>query len=232
MKASMEYQASGDLGPLQPDTPQNSVRSLLNAILLKQAPNQVGMHPCWILFKPSILGEFHYSPAIPLCCLTNISAFPKSPFSCKCDFVLFNGHLYRPIMLESRPPSAQTTVSGSNTVPNARPMLQQVIICPRTQMKSPPDVTFAVEPASTLSKNAAPHGICCVSGCLAASRHVWRCVDPTQLLDQLAALGRRRLCHCATLHAQAGCWRTGMHPAVLTSSMTPCLFPLNPACTS
>ncbi|KAL0045432.1 hypothetical protein WJX82_006390 [Trebouxia sp. C0006] len=39
-KASMEYQASGDLGPLQPDTPQNSVRSLLNALLLKQAPNQ------------------------------------------------------------------------------------------------------------------------------------------------------------------------------------------------
>ena len=43
MKASMEYQASGDLGPLQPDTPQNSVRSLLNALLLKQAPNQVDM---------------------------------------------------------------------------------------------------------------------------------------------------------------------------------------------
>lgn len=44
MKASMEYQASGDMGPLQPDTPQNSVRSLLNAILLKQAPNQVRTH--------------------------------------------------------------------------------------------------------------------------------------------------------------------------------------------
>ena len=43
MKASMEYQASGDLGPLQPDTPQNSVRSLLNALLLKQGPNQVAM---------------------------------------------------------------------------------------------------------------------------------------------------------------------------------------------
>lgn len=41
MKASMEYMASGDLGPLQPDTPQNSMRSLLNALLLKQAPNQV-----------------------------------------------------------------------------------------------------------------------------------------------------------------------------------------------
>lgn len=41
MKASMEYQASWDLGPLQPDTPQNSVRSLLNALLLKQGPNQV-----------------------------------------------------------------------------------------------------------------------------------------------------------------------------------------------
>ena len=40
-KASLEYQASGDLGPLQPDTPQNSVRSLLNALLLKQLPNQV-----------------------------------------------------------------------------------------------------------------------------------------------------------------------------------------------
>ena len=39
----MEYQASGDLGPLQPDTPQNSMRSLLNALLLKQAPNQVDM---------------------------------------------------------------------------------------------------------------------------------------------------------------------------------------------
>lgn len=44
MKASMEYQASADLGTLQPDTPQNSVRSLLNALLLKQAPNQVGIH--------------------------------------------------------------------------------------------------------------------------------------------------------------------------------------------
>ena len=44
MKASMEYQASGDLGLLQPDTPQNSVRSLLNALLLKQAPNQVHLH--------------------------------------------------------------------------------------------------------------------------------------------------------------------------------------------
>ena len=40
-KASMEYQASGDLGVLQPDTPQHSVRSLLNALLLKQTPNQV-----------------------------------------------------------------------------------------------------------------------------------------------------------------------------------------------
>ncbi|KAL0021605.1 hypothetical protein WJX79_004187 [Trebouxia sp. C0005] len=39
-KASMEFQASGDMGPLQPDTPTNSVRSLLNALLLKQAPNQ------------------------------------------------------------------------------------------------------------------------------------------------------------------------------------------------
>ena len=37
----MEFQASGDMGPLQPDTPTNSVRSLLNALLLKQAPNQV-----------------------------------------------------------------------------------------------------------------------------------------------------------------------------------------------
>ena len=44
MKASMEYMASGDLGPLQPDTPQNSMRSLLNALLLKQAPNQVDTH--------------------------------------------------------------------------------------------------------------------------------------------------------------------------------------------
>ena len=44
MKASMEYQASGDLGPLQPDTPQNSVRSLLNTLLLRQAPNQVDMY--------------------------------------------------------------------------------------------------------------------------------------------------------------------------------------------
>ena len=40
-KASMEYQASGDMGPLQPDTPTNSVRSLLNALLLKPVPNQV-----------------------------------------------------------------------------------------------------------------------------------------------------------------------------------------------
>ena len=40
-KASMEYQASGDMGPLQPDAPTNSVRSLLNALLLKPVPNQV-----------------------------------------------------------------------------------------------------------------------------------------------------------------------------------------------
>lgn len=39
-KASMEYAASGDLATLQPDTPQHSVRSLLNALLLKQNPNQ------------------------------------------------------------------------------------------------------------------------------------------------------------------------------------------------
>ena len=45
-QASMEYQASGDLGTLQPDTPTHSVRSLLNTLMLKQIPSQVYCCDC------------------------------------------------------------------------------------------------------------------------------------------------------------------------------------------